>query len=494
MPDSSGEALFDLALIARHVHSDTFVERAWAYRAVETALATPGKRLVLLTGNPGSGKSTIMAGLAAANPAWPRYFIRRVGEESDGEHRRSGDLASFLIVTGLQLAALWPQRLNDLSMEAVYQEAGEVGPGEEAVGVTVDALIANPFLAAGRQLMIEVHQRAGTVRGKLTGVDVGLLVLEPRLRPLVMVEPALVAPAQALARSRPGERIVILIDGLDELRFRAVAADVGDWLASIAPLPPNIQFVVASRPDEPRLAGIRAALGDTLQHIDLDLAAKERAAEDRAQDDVATYLTLLARTGAIASGVHPDRFVKTVAAKAKGNFQYAVLAAREARDVTDLAAWLDQVESLPEDLNHLYGHFLLRVHDELTPPTTWATVYHPLLCLLAVARASLTPGQLAALAPVPGPADAEEALGRLRHFVDHDGAGRWRLFMLRSPTSWWRGRPGRIATSPAWPATPPPPTGTSSMTPCAGTGTTAAGRRPTPTCSVTWPGTRARPE
>ena len=427
MPDSSGEALFDLALIDRHVRSDTFVERAWAYRAVEAALATPGNRLVLLTGDPGSGKSTIMAGLAAANPGWPRYFIRRVDEESDGEHRRSGDLASFLIVTGLQLAALWPQRLNDISiMVTAYQEVGEVGADGEAVAVTAGALIANPFRAAGRQLMVEVHQRAGKVRGKLTGIDVGTLVLEPRLRPLVMVEPALVAPAKALARSHPGERIVILIDGLDELRFRAVASDVGEWLASIASLPPNIQFVVASRLDEPRLAGIRAALGDALYPIDLDRAAK--AAKEEQQDDIETYLTLVARTGAAASGVHPDRFVRTVAAKAKGNFQYAALVARGVRGGTDVATWLEQLENLPDGLDHLYGHFLLRVHDELPSPTAWATVYHPLLSLLSVARAGLTPGQLAALAPVPGPAAAEEALGRLRHFVDRDGEGRWRLF------------------------------------------------------------------
>lgn len=423
MPDSSGEALFDLALIDRHVRGDTFVERAWAYRAVEAALATPGNRLVLLTGDPGSGKSTIMAGLAAANPGWPRYFIRRVDEESDGEHRRSGDLASFLIVTGLQLAALWPQRLDDLSMVTAYQEAGEIGPDGEAVAFAADALIANPFRAAGRQLMVEVHQRAGKVRGKLTGVDIGALVLEPRLRPLVMVEPALVAPAKALARDHPGERIVILIDGLDELRFRAVASDVGEWLASTASLPPNIQFVVASRRDEPRLAPILAALGDTLHRIDLDRAAKKQP-----EDDVAAYLTLVARTSAVASGVHPDRFVKTVAAKARGNFQYAVLVAREARGVTDVAAWLEQLQNLPEGLDHLYGHFLLRVHDELPPPTTWATVYRPLLSLLAVARTGLTPGQLTMLAPISGPAAAEEALGRLRHFVDRDGKGCWRLF------------------------------------------------------------------
>lgn len=452
MPDSSGEALFDLALIDRHVRSDTFVERAWAYRAVEAALATPGNRLVLLTGDPGSGKSAIMAGLAAANPGWPRYFIRRVDEASDGEHRRSGDLASFLIVTGLQLAALWPQRLSDLSMVTAYQEVGEVGPDGEAVAVTADALIANPFRAAGRQLMVEVHQRAGTVRGKLTGVDVGTLVLEPRLRPLVMVEPALVAPAMALARNRPGERIVILIDGLDELRFRAVASDVGEWLASTASLPPNIQFVVASRPDEPRLAGIRAALGDALHPVDLDCDD----AKDQSQDDVKTYLTLVARTGAVASGVHPDRFVQTVAAKAKGNFQYAALAARGVRGVTDVAAWLEQLQNLPGGLDHLYGHFLLRVHDELPPPATWATVYHPLLSVLAVARASLTPGQLATLAPVPGPAAAEEALGRLRHFVDRDGEGRWRLFhasfaefLVAEPTRSHRNFAGLACDAPA---------------------------------------------
>ena len=61
--------------------------------------------------------------------------------------------------------------------------------------------------------------------------------LEPR---------ALLGPARELAARDPGARIVILLDGVDELRLRDTSVDVLNWLADHTGLPDNVRFVVAS--------------------------------------------------------------------------------------------------------------------------------------------------------------------------------------------------------------------------------------------------------
>jgi len=45
--------------------------------SVEAALNDPSTRYVLLTAEPGAGKTGFLANLAAARPQWARYFIRR---------------------------------------------------------------------------------------------------------------------------------------------------------------------------------------------------------------------------------------------------------------------------------------------------------------------------------------------------------------------------------------------------------------------------------
>jgi hypothetical protein len=59
-----------------------FVERRWLAEAVHTALEAPGCRYVLLTGESGAGKTAFLAGLAARNPDWPRYFVGRAMRSS----------------------------------------------------------------------------------------------------------------------------------------------------------------------------------------------------------------------------------------------------------------------------------------------------------------------------------------------------------------------------------------------------------------------------
>jgi AAA ATPase domain len=61
--DRSRADLFAKSLIASYVDDPRFVPRDWLLGRVQEALDRPQARFVLLTGEPGSGKSALMAHL-----------------------------------------------------------------------------------------------------------------------------------------------------------------------------------------------------------------------------------------------------------------------------------------------------------------------------------------------------------------------------------------------------------------------------------------------
>ena len=57
-----------------------FVERRWLRQSIESALEPDSCRFVLVTGEPGVGKTTLMCGLAGEHRDWLRYFV----DQNDG--------------------------------------------------------------------------------------------------------------------------------------------------------------------------------------------------------------------------------------------------------------------------------------------------------------------------------------------------------------------------------------------------------------------------
>ena len=88
--------LFYQSLIREYVTAPHFVRRLWLSEQVAGTLADPQCRFLLLTGEPGSGKTAFMAGLAHEHPDWLRYFIRRDTQTP----LSSGDTRSFLFALG----------------------------------------------------------------------------------------------------------------------------------------------------------------------------------------------------------------------------------------------------------------------------------------------------------------------------------------------------------------------------------------------------------
>lgn len=100
-----GEDPFSDALVRSYLDQDGFVDRAWLIDAIHATLRDPSCRFVLVTGEPGSGKTALMAALAAQHTNALRYFIRR----DSVVPLHSGDARSFFLAIGHQLAATQPE-------------------------------------------------------------------------------------------------------------------------------------------------------------------------------------------------------------------------------------------------------------------------------------------------------------------------------------------------------------------------------------------------
>jgi hypothetical protein len=244
---SDSDDLFFGTLVRSYVEENArFVRRDWLAKELDAKLGESGKRFVLLTAEPGAGKSVFMAQLAHDHPEWLRYFIRRDQREvlADVSAR------SLLLRIGYQLAARHPELFSkDQLTLSVKQRLGEVAEQGEAVGVEVGRLIASPFY----RKVIEIEQQVLTNQGKVVGLRAKELYVEERLLPAEdLLHLALIHPARALQRTDPKQQIVILIDALDEIRYHQTAENILAWLTNCPELPENIRFVLSSRPPYPK--------------------------------------------------------------------------------------------------------------------------------------------------------------------------------------------------------------------------------------------------
>jgi WD40 repeat protein len=453
--DAGGD-LFSEALVRSYVDDPRFIERRWLAELVEEKLADPGCRFLLLTGEPGSGKTALMTWLAKRNAGWPRYFIRRDSRVP----LNSGDAHSLLFSLGHQLAALRPGLFHPDKLDVVVrQHVGEVARGGRAVAIRVEDLEVSPFYVTA----LRVEQHAELVAGDLTGIAAGRLVAEERFLQLSNLQyVALLDPAAVLIREEPKARLVILVDALDELRYSAGGESALDWLAACPELPANVRFLLTSRPDERLLELLRRRQGEWLREAAID------ADPDEVEDDLARYATSFAAQPVVEQAlaeqeITSDHFVAEAVIHADLNFQYlaaffrgiehALAALREAEakqesEQRERLRRLLRLEGVPAGLGELYGFFLSLVRDAVAGERVevpgaplgvserlpaWEALYQPVLGVLAVAREPLTLKQIGDF----GAIDAEErwlrgALARLGQFLAGDERG-YRLYHASFP-------------------------------------------------------------
>ncbi|KOX20748.1 MULTISPECIES: ATP-binding protein [unclassified Streptomyces] len=413
-----------------------FVERAWLYEEIERALEPEACQYVLVTGEPGAGKTSLLAGMARARPDRLRYFFRRDSRTA----LAGGDVQSFLLSVGHQLARVRPELFEPERLSVVIkQHIDSVEAEGRVVGIRIDDLSVSPF---HRTATLELEQDIGDVAGTVHGVEIGTARLEPRLLdPDNLAHLALIGPAEVLAAQDPEARIVLLVDALDEI------ADDGttdprkgllNWLARGPELPANVKVVMTSRPHS-GLRLFRSAREERLAEVVID------AGSPRVVGDLRAYADRVLETDAVigmerARGHLPGSAKRYAVRKAAGNFLYL---ATYARALTDAVARQDDemVDRLlvfggvPGSLTGLYGFFVELAREELAPwprggrggrtrdgaagPGGWAGVGLPLIGVLTVAREPLTEDQLTRLSGTPVREEpARRVLDGLRWLLD----------------------------------------------------------------------------
>ena len=397
-------------------YTKDFFGREWLVNQVTDLLAKPDCRFIVLTGRAGVGKTAFMAHLAATHPRWPRYFIRR---DSKGL-LRPGDAKTFLLTVGGQLATLYPHLFHPENLEVVVrQRIGSVEAGGEAIGARIKELYVSPFY----QVALLVEQEIRKVAGKVTGLEVGRLVSEPRLLQMQDLQYlGLLDPVLLLAQENPDERIVVLVDALDELRYSPAKVDIVEALASLPEVPANLRFVISTRPEE--FLDRLLARADA-RELPLDVADADNWA------DLRTYTENVVGGDGWESAlaevdVSRQKFIDGLLDKAAGNFLYLKSVLSGIEQALDEPAkrerlpHLLRVEELPDDLGGLYGYFLSFIvkwaRKEFGAPA-WRKHVRPFLGILAVAQEPLLEQQIIALTELT-PEDVVDLQRELQQFVE----------------------------------------------------------------------------
>ncbi|WP_436496852.1 hypothetical protein [Actinokineospora sp. HUAS TT18] len=395
----SEAALLQADVLEQYLEERPFIRRRWLADAVDKHLDDTACRHVLITAEAGMGKSSLMAWLTTRHRVSPRYFIRLDSLTPFG----SGDAAHLLIALGRQLAQLCPEAMADRPLRIdVTQSADRVGAGGRSVGVQAKRLIANPF----RPTEITVTQTAGELGGEQVGVSADEIVEDVwRLSPTTLQRLALLDPAESLAKLDPDARIVLLIDGLDELRHQPPSPGwtIADWLVNCPALPANVTVVVASRPDPVLLAGYRLRQRGRLREVSISAASKSVAGDLRDYADQVADNRPLRRT--LEKRGHSLRdSARAAASRADGNFLFLVSWSRALSHAAAAHRWADvdtlaDHDQLPATLTDLYDLFMVMLQQAAAE--RWARVHRRMLGVVVVARAPLTMAQWAVMAGQP---------------------------------------------------------------------------------------------
>lgn len=314
--------------------TQNFVGREWFFEEVDRWLATAQPRVMLLTANPGVGKSAIAARLTEV---------------------RASNLLAYHFCTSRDSGTIVPNRI----LRALAAQFIETLPGYgEALANTID-VYRNEI-----NVNIRVETQLG---GKIVGVHIENLVAG---NPHEVLDILLRQPLLQL--TPPAQPTFILIDSLDEAVTYSGGEHLPQLLSKVADLPPWVRLLCTTRPDRRVLRYF-----DALDPYLLAAESQENLA------DMTRYIAMRVADAPMVSRLQEAQldvttFRDRVAELAQGNFLYTQVL------LDDIAAGrqlLDDLATLPHSLDEIYHQFFTRFSFE-----AWRTRYHPLFSVLAVAR------------------------------------------------------------------------------------------------------------
>jgi hypothetical protein len=437
---SKQDELFYSTITESYTGNPRFLRRDWLATEVDSGLRDPECRFLLLTAEPGAGKSTFIAQLSHDHPQWPVYYIRR------NQRTPLGGVGahSFLLQIGYQLAAMKPELFARERVKLVVQQRiGVVDTSGEIVAAEIQKIFASPFY----QNVVQIQQQVERGGGHVVGLRVGEWIVDPRLLPVSELQyMALIDPALALLDSLPEERIVILVDALDELRYHYGEQTLLDWLTNCPQLPRNVRFVLTTRPPDVSLLAFCEKQKPFLRGLSIG------AEDKRVQAELQTYIDRVTDRPEVAFILENTEggrrgFTTNAIAKAEGNIGYLDALARGidrclAMGASQALKELLTLTRLPDDTNGLHAFFLHQIKAmvqkesvEITDPNSgdtsyipaWPGVYQRILGVLTVAFEPLSTTQIRDLGGIrANPEYVTQAVGWLIQFLDViDGSYCW---------------------------------------------------------------------
>ncbi len=221
-----------------------FIGRGWLVEKVAQFRDDKDGRHLIIVGEPGSGKSAFVAYLAET---WncPRHFIRvdNVGGVTGVDPR------AFLISMGSQLYQKYGHDIFEKGSPGTTKVTTVLTKDKvEVVGRFIDELYTLPFLPQPQR---DVEVRVGVAAGesRVIGERVKKLVdVTLDLNESTLLHVAVINPLQKIKELYPEERVVILIDALDEsLQHPATQIIKIIPRAVDADFPANLRLVMTSR-------------------------------------------------------------------------------------------------------------------------------------------------------------------------------------------------------------------------------------------------------
>jgi WD40 repeat protein len=369
-----------------------FVGREWLFEEIDLWRFHSEERALLITGDPGAGKSSIVAQLAHLNP--------------------DGQVIAYHCCQSNELETLRPAKFVQ----------------------SLAAMIASRLPAYAEQLEVPIVKEA--LEDNRCDDDAGGAFLVGILQPL-----------QKLAAPDDGVRY-ILVDALDEALCHTGTNTIVDILASRLERLPSWLRIVATTRNEPgviqRLSGLRAKSIDATDPRNLnDVATYIRQRLDEP--------ALAERR--VESRKSVDAIVRLISQNSSGNFLYAANALDGiARDFYSFA----HLDALPRGLDGIYLDFFRRIfgHEGSEAGEVAYKRAKPFLQVLCASVEPLSRKELATASNLDPEEDLPQLLRRLAQLLSRRSRGNREetiAFYHKSVADWLVGNPdvNAFAVSPA---------------------------------------------
>ena len=312
---------------------EQFVGRTWLLPVVDKWLKKPKERLLILAGDPGTGKSMIAAWLAEAGPkpegSKARKQLARIRGHVKGAH--------FCVFEGGGADPV------DMARNLASQLVERVPGFGDALADSLADLVKIEGVAKAETVMPDAT---------LTGVRIGQLKLEG-IPAQHSFNRAVRWPLQQVYRNGYKEKILIIVDALDEALPFSKTDSIVHLLGKLTDLPGQVRFLATSRPDD-RVFYLLP--GAKRFYLDRDAPADQKPG----QDDV--YLWVKERLNSLAPGLDPVKrqlLAERISQAADRVFLYAHLLLAELETGVRKTADLETTD-LPQGLSGLYMDFLRR--------------------------------------------------------------------------------------------------------------------------------------